>query len=1087
MTKDELRKIFQTTLNEVPQYEVASISHTLHKRSVDESQIVRIHTRNESVRLYLNPTEGFLIGENTPVWTVMPDRSASEGLKYQQIENAFDNIGKAYQDVDSDSALVIQKSPNGDVKLYGRFRSDFVIKPIPTRILTAYPRSSKLVNETGDDFEQNYSHIIYKRPEYDDDQIKNGIKLVERYHKNRFGYGRMKRSLPDIIYPELLVILDYSLYNVLGKDYEAAVRYLVSFWNAVDLRYRTMTEPQIRLNLAGFIISIREGGTPYLEEHRRGVNELDADGALQNMSQYFFRESRFPFEVYDMAVALTNLDMCNIEYGYCDTSTLGYAYEAGACNRSSIDLNTEAVGIIEDNGGYSAVLPATHEVAHLLGVPHDGTEDTFTCSGYEGFIMTGTVTFGRNSFFWSDCSKKAFLDFFNSEDAACLFNKPKESPPLPRLLPGQIATLDEQCSKVFGTRACYHDYRVCIRLDCYIPRGNGTCNGISAAAEGSDCGNGMHCIRGNCILKNATMIPETKKKFTILTRRKVNSLLLMFSDCLCEQYKLLYVFILFYGQLLELITDNEIQSIFQTNRNSVPEYEVVPVLHSMTIKNPRNPEVHFKAFGHDISLYLWPTEGMLFGEHTPIYTVESNRSAFKGLHYTKYNQYGLYYAFRDEENNAAIIVRQDKQKRYKFDGTFNKKYVIRSLPERIVEKIIKRNKSYFKSNLFPKAVLNNPLYTLTNHHVIFKMSEKHNKLKNPKDIIFSATDELLSNQDISMIMNKLHEAKGNQNTVYPEILVIVDYDTFKSFGSDISETLVYLSAFWNGVDLRYRILNNPKIHLNLAIIIIALDNEATPYLNKYKVSDIAISSDAMSDVGKYFYEETRFSKSSYDIAVVMTRLKICEWPVMRNNESECAALRGISKFGSACAWNEEGKKLEAIALVHDEGFNGIPTAAHELGHILGVPHDGSPSASYIGGPGATKCRWEDGYLMSSNRFTENAFKWSSCSIECFKYFLGKPASKCLYNRPKLNIELPKILPGTLMSLDEQCYNAGALDACYHDERACTLLYCTDRNNTNECYATSPAAEGSTCGNEKICIQGECVKKRHWKTVNPANF
>lgn len=37
----------------------------------------------------------------------------------------------------------------------------------------------------------------------------------------------------------------------------------------------------------------------------------------------------------------------------------------GACNRSSIDRVTEAVGIVEDNGGYSAILPATHEVGHL--------------------------------------------------------------------------------------------------------------------------------------------------------------------------------------------------------------------------------------------------------------------------------------------------------------------------------------------------------------------------------------------------------------------------------------------------------------------------------------------------------------------------------------------------------------------------------------------------------------------------------------------------------------------------------------------------------------------------------------------------
>lgn len=48
-----------------------------------------------------------------------------------------------------------------------------------------------------------------------------------------------------------------------------------------------------------------EGGTPYLDNFRRGVNELDADKALEAMSKYYFQESRFPFETYDMAIALT--------------------------------------------------------------------------------------------------------------------------------------------------------------------------------------------------------------------------------------------------------------------------------------------------------------------------------------------------------------------------------------------------------------------------------------------------------------------------------------------------------------------------------------------------------------------------------------------------------------------------------------------------------------------------------------------------------------------------------------------------------------------------------------------------------------
>ncbi|XP_057322555.1 A disintegrin and metalloproteinase with thrombospondin motifs like [Microplitis mediator] len=534
------------------------------------------------------------------------------------------------------------------------------------------------------------------------------------------------------------------------------------------------------------------------------------------------------------------------------------------------------------------------------------------------------------------------------------------------------------------------------------------------------------------------------------------------------------------NQLHELMTDDEIQSIFQTDRDSVPEYETVPILHSMNKKNIKYPEVFFHAFGDDISLYLWPAEGLLFGKHTPVYTVQSDKWSPQGVRYTEYDEYGIYYAYRDENNNAAIIVRDGMYKKYKFDGTFNKNYVIRSLSSRIIENIITKNASYYNQKLFPKPHKGGSFF-LTNHHVIFQMNETNVKLKNPRNIIFP--DNPPASNKYMDINNKTDRKNNTKDVIYPEILLILDYDTFKSFGSDISETLVYLAAFWHGVDLRYRQLSDPQININLAAIIIALDKDATPYLDKFRVDDNAINVKAMKSMGQYLYNETRFRKSSYDIAVLMTKLQVCEWPLLPSDNSKCVPLRGISNFGSACVWNKGTKALEAVALVHDEGFNGIATAAHELAHILGVPHDGSASAHYIGGPGATKCKWEDGYLMSSDRFDRKAFRWSDCTIECFKFYLQLPMARCLYNKPTINRELPAILPGTLMSLDEQCYHAGALDACYHDERACVLLYCTRKNATDQCVATAPAAEGSTCGNEKICIQGRCINKRQWRTFS----
>ena len=45
-----------------------------------------------------------------------------------------------------------------------------------------------------------------------------------------------------------------SLFRTHKKSNEAVAKYMAAFWNAVDLRYREISNPKIRLNIAGLII-----------------------------------------------------------------------------------------------------------------------------------------------------------------------------------------------------------------------------------------------------------------------------------------------------------------------------------------------------------------------------------------------------------------------------------------------------------------------------------------------------------------------------------------------------------------------------------------------------------------------------------------------------------------------------------------------------------------------------------------------------------------------------------------------------------------------------------------------------------------
>jgi len=163
-----------------------------------------------------------------------------------------------------------------------------------------------------------------------------------------------------------------------------------------------------------------------------------------------------------------------------------------------------------------------------------------------------------------------------------------------------------------------------------------------------------------------------------------------------------------------------------------------------------------------------------------------------------------------------------------------------------------------------------------------------------------------------------------------------------------------------------------------------------------------------------------------------------------------------------------------VAIVEDTGgFSGIIVAAHELGHLLGAVHDGSPPPSYLGGPGAVKCSWEDGFIMSDLRHTSKGFKWSLCTVRQFQHFLNGETATCMYNSPHEEETLPRVLPGKLLSLDAQCRKDRGTSACFKDDRVCAQLFCFDAGS-GYCVSYRPAAEGSRCGDNQMCLNGRCV-------------
>eukprot|EP00794_Sanderia_malayensis_P015619 gene15619-17196_t len=205
------------------------------------------------------------------------------------------------------------------------------------------------------------------------------------------------------------------------------------------------------------------------------------------------------------------------------------------------------------------------------------------------------------------------------------------------------------------------------------------------------------------------------------------------------------------------------------------------------------------------------------------------------------------------------------------------------------------------------------------------------------------------------------------------------------------------------------------------------------------------------------------SDDHYDYAFLLTRYNICA-----DKNQDCDLL-GLTEVGGMCKWPYS-------ASVNED--NGLPlafTMTHELGHSLGMNHDGKES-SFICPDGT--------YLMSTtNVGKESGYTWSRCSRNYLRQFLSKKQSACLMDLPgkarRMDFEKIGNKAGILYDQDKQCemiLGTGSKFCKEKSEQVCLRLWCTNplSKDTN-CIATNyPAADATTCGPSKWCMRGKCI-------------
>uniref|UniRef100_F6ULE4 ADAM metallopeptidase with thrombospondin type 1 motif 7 n=1 Tax=Macaca mulatta TaxID=9544 RepID=F6ULE4_MACMU len=194
----------------------------------------------------------------------------------------------------------------------------------------------------------------------------------------------------------------------------------------------------------------------------------------------------------------------------------------------------------------------------------------------------------------------------------------------------------------------------------------------------------------------------------------------------------------------------------------------------------------------------------------------------------------------------------------------------------------------------------------------------------------------------------------------------------------------------------------------------------------------------------------------HDTAILLTRKDLCA-----AMNRPCETL-GLSHVAGMC------QPHRSCSINEDTGLPLAFTVAHELGHSFGIQHDGSGNDCEPVG--------KRPFIMSPQLLYDAApLTWSRCSRQYITRFLDRGWGLCLDDPPAKDIiDFPSVPPGVLYDVSHQCrLQYGAYSAfCEDMDNVCHTLWCSVGTT---CHSKLDAAvDGTRCGENKWCLNGECV-------------
>ncbi|XP_022079326.1 A disintegrin and metalloproteinase with thrombospondin motifs 13-like isoform X2 [Acanthaster planci] len=313
---------------------------------------------------------------------------------------------------------------------------------------------------------------------------------------------------------------------------------------------------------------------------------------------------------------------------------------------------------------------------------------------------------------------------------------------------------------------------------------------------------------------------------------------------------------------------------------------------------------------------------------------------------------------------------------------------------------------------------------------------------------------------VAALGGKLLPSSLQTGQKYMELMIMVDNEMRKHHDNNLQS---YVTTLLNIVARRFV---DPSLGANLRIHVVKFyvlqSDEVGTGSDGFSTEDaFTVTSDGYQLLNDFCQwqgtknEVDDAHPEHWDNAILITRYNLID-PTDGSD-----SLLGRAPVGGTC------RHYQQCSVNEDDGLGSALTIAHETGHTLNLNHD-----STYGCPDGVN-------IMSGIRSAgAGALSWSMCSQTHVQEFLRNPVSNCLNDEP---LELPvsvNELPGTIYSYADQCqlaFDSDRYTMPVNGQVDCSVLACQDRNGAWRSKGV-PVMEGTDCGTDKWCLDGQCVQR-----------